>query len=190
MGLASPTEHRTQVARPFSGAVRRKTGAWQWRRVRAMRARHAYPTSGGRRVGRRAGVTGVEPAASGFGDRRSDQLSYTPSVCAEPPTLRKRGATRYSGAPLRSDSFASGRISSSRGPQKAAHGGPSCRGVRPVRHRMVSVSGQHSSSGTVGGHLRPAQPCLTHRQGSSRTKPAGSQVFPVARLDRSNVRTR
>jgi hypothetical protein len=41
------------------------------------------PTSTARRRAKVAGVTGLEPAASGVTGRRSNQLSYTPSGEAE-----------------------------------------------------------------------------------------------------------
>ena len=54
------------------------------RRARVMESRF---------IGKVAGVTGLEPAASGVTGRRSNQLSYTPNIIMvgddgiEPPTL-------------------------------------------------------------------------------------------------------
>ena len=39
-------------------------------------------------IGKVAGVTGLEPAASGVTGRRSNQLSYTPNKCVSPLRLR------------------------------------------------------------------------------------------------------
>ncbi len=54
--------------------------------LRALEMTHSFPChksdiiNSGKFLGKMAGVTGLEPAASGVTGRRSNQLSYTPAV--------------------------------------------------------------------------------------------------------------
>src|SRR5689334_15269028 len=72
-----------------------------------------------------AGVTGVEPATSGFGDRRSGHLSYTPRLPGTCDPVRGRAGAEATGP--RTSSVGAAPPS----PQKsAAHGEARCSTLR------------------------------------------------------------
>src|SRR4051794_14322449 len=70
-------------------------------------------SSGGRGA---AGVTGVEPATSGFGDRRSGQLSYTPPGDGPDPADRCAGAPEQRRRAPRATSVRAHAVATNRSP--------------------------------------------------------------------------
>ncbi len=88
-----------------------------------------------------AGVTGLEPAASGVTGRRSNQLSYTPG---NGPDLAPRAAVMYSSPPM---------VSSGPGPGIPAR--------YPVRPSGIFAKYEVDTGMVVGGDgLEPPTPSV------------------------------